>query len=71
MPEMDGVETAREIRTIVGHETAIIIITAYKWDDVIDEAESAGIDSFIAKPLFADNVMVLVTKRVVFLTKRM
>ena len=57
MPEMDGVETAREIRTIVGHETAIIIITAYKWDDVIDEAESAGIDSFIAKPLFADNVI--------------
>ena len=57
MPGMDGVETAREIRTIVGHETAIIIITAYKWDDVIDEAESAGIDSFIAKPLFADNVI--------------
>ena len=57
MPEMDGVETAREIRKIVGHKTAIIIITAYKWDDVIEEAESAGIDSFIAKPLFADNVV--------------
>ena len=57
MPEMDGVETAREIRKIVGHETAIIIITAYKWDDVLEEAENAGIDSFIAKPLFADNVI--------------
>ena len=57
MPEMDGVETAREIRKIVGHETAIIIITAYKWDDVLDKAQSAGIDSFIAKPLFADNVI--------------
>ena len=57
MPEMDGVETAREIRTIVGHETAIIIITAYKWDDVLEEAENAGVDSFIAKPLFADNVI--------------
>lgn len=57
MPEMDGVETAREIRKIVGHETAIIIITAYKWDDILKEAESAGVDSFIAKPLFADNVI--------------
>lgn len=57
MPGMDGVETAREIRSIVGHETAIIIITAYKWDDVLQEAESAGIDSFIAKPLSADNVI--------------
>ncbi len=57
MPEMDGIETAKEIRKIVGHETAIIIITAYKWDDVLEKAESAGIDSFIAKPLFADNVI--------------
>jgi CheY-like chemotaxis protein len=57
MPGMDGIETAREIRKIVGHETPIIIITAYKWDDVLKEAESAGVDSFIAKPLFADNVI--------------
>ncbi len=57
MPGMDGVETARVIRGIVGHETAIIIITAYKWDDVVEEAESAGIDSFIAKPLSAENVI--------------
>ena len=57
MPGMDGIETAREIRSVVGHETAIIIITAYKWDDVLKEAESAGVDSFIAKPLFADNVI--------------
>ena len=57
MPGMNGIETAREIRNVVGHETAIIIITAYKWDDVLKEAESAGVDSFIAKPLFADNVI--------------
>ena len=57
MPGMNGIETAREIRNVVGHETAIIIITAYKWDDVLEEAEAAGVDSFIAKPLFADNVI--------------
>ena len=57
MPEMDGVETARQIRTIVGNESAIIILTAYRWDDVLDEALAAGIDSFIAKPLFASAFM--------------
>ena len=57
MPEMDGVETSRQIRSIVGGESAIIILTAYNWDDVIEEAISAGVDSFLAKPLFAGAVM--------------
>ena len=57
MPEMDGVETARQIRSIVGHESAIIMLTAYNWDDVLEEAISVGIDCFIAKPLFATNVI--------------
>ena len=57
MPEMDGVQTTREIRKIVGHDSAIIIITAYKWDDVLDEAVNAGVDSFISKPVFAGNVI--------------
>ncbi len=57
MPEMDGVETTRHIREIVGNESAIIILTAYRWDDVLEEAVQAGVDSFIAKPLFATAVM--------------
>ncbi len=57
MPEMDGVETTREIRKIVGNESAIIILTAYKWDEILDEAVEAGVDSFIAKPLFASNLL--------------
>ena len=57
MPDMDGIETTREIRKIVGHETAIIIITAYRWDDVLEDAVKAGVDSFIAKPLFAANII--------------
>ena len=57
MPEMDGVETSRQIRGIVGNESAIIILTAYRWDDITEEAIAAGVDSFIAKPLFATNVM--------------
>ncbi|MBQ1303247.1 MAG: response regulator [Firmicutes bacterium] len=57
MPEMDGVETARRIREIVGNDSAILILTAYKWDDVLEEALEAGVDSFLAKPLFASNVV--------------
>ena len=57
MPDMDGVETTRQIRSIVGNDSAIIILTAYKWDDVLEEALDAGVDSFIAKPLFASNVI--------------
>ena len=57
MPDMDGLETTRRIRAIVGDETPIIILTSYNWDDIIDEARHAGVDSFVAKPLFAASVM--------------
>ncbi|MBR4902825.1 MAG: response regulator [Victivallales bacterium] len=57
MPEIDGVETARQIRAIVGNDSAIIILTAYRWDDVLEDALKAGIDSFLAKPLFASAFM--------------
>ena len=55
MPEMDGVEVTRNIRSIIGNETAIIILTAYNWDDIENDATRAGVDSFIAKPLFFIN----------------
>ena len=57
MPGMDGVETTRRIRAVVGHDTPIIILTSYNWDDVADEAREAGVDTFVAKPLFAGSVM--------------
>ena len=57
MPGMDGVETTRRIRAVIGNESAIIILTAYRWDDVLEEAVQAGVDSFIPKPLFAAAVM--------------
>ena len=57
MPEMDGVETSRHIREIVGNETPIIILTSFNWDDIADEARAAGVDTFVPKPLFAGNVL--------------
>lgn len=57
MPEMDGIETTRRIREIVHDDSAIIILTAYSWDDVLEEATGAGVDGFLAKPLFAATVI--------------
>ena len=57
MPDMDGVETTRRIRSAIGHESAIIILTSYDWEDVADEARSAGVDTFVPKPLLADSVI--------------
>ena len=57
MPELDGIEVTRRIRKIIGNESAIIILTAYSWEEVIDEALAAGVDRFMAKPIFATTVM--------------
>ena len=57
MPEMDGVETTRQIRKIVGNNTPVIILTSFNWDEIADEAREAGADTFVSKPLFASTVM--------------
>ena len=57
MPDMDGVETTRQIRAAVGNETPVIILTSYNWDEIADEAKAAGVDTFVAKPLFAGTVL--------------
>ena len=57
MPGLDGIDTTRKIRSVIGHESAIIILTSYDWSEVADEAISAGVDTFVPKPLFADSVM--------------
>ena len=57
MPDMDGVETTRKIRAVVGTETPVIILTSYNWDEIADEAKAAGVDTFTAKPLFAGTVL--------------
>ena len=57
MPDMDGIETTRQIRSIVGNDAPIIILTSYNWDEVADEAINAGVDTFVAKPLFAGSVL--------------
>ena len=57
MPEMDGIAVAKEIRQRYDKETTVIILTSFNWNDIMDEALHIGVDSFLAKPLFASNVI--------------
>ena len=52
MPEMDGIATARKIRERVGEEVTIIILTSFDFSEIEEEARAAGVDAFMAKPLF-------------------
>ena len=52
MPDMNGIETVRRIRKVIGDDKPIIILTAYDWSDVEEEAREAGVTAFCEKPLF-------------------
>ena len=56
MPGMDGVETTRRIRQRVGSDVTIIVLTAYDYSDIEEEARAAGVDAFITKPLFCSRL---------------
>ncbi len=52
LPDINGIEVARRIRKEMGDEVPIILLTAYDWLDIEDEAKEAGISAFCSKPLF-------------------
>ncbi|MFV0603322.1 response regulator [Phascolarctobacterium faecium] len=56
MPELDGIETARRMRRYVGPDVLIIIISAYDWSGIEEQAKAAGVNAFIVKPFFASNL---------------
>ncbi|MEG2234472.1 MAG: response regulator, partial [Oscillospiraceae bacterium] len=56
MPDMDGIETTRAIRKIVGPNVTIIIMTAYDWAAIESEAKQAGVNWMISKPLFKSSL---------------
>ena len=52
IPDMNGIEIVRQIRKVIGTRCPIIILTAYDWADIEDEARAAGVTAFCEKPLF-------------------
>lgn len=57
MPEMDGIETARQIRKIVGPDVTIIIMTAYDWASIEHDAKLAGVNLLMSKPMFKSSLI--------------
>ncbi len=56
MPDMDGIATVKQIRAIIGDDSPIILMSAYDWADIEQEARNAGVTGFVSKPLFASDL---------------
>ena len=52
LPDMNGVEVTRRIRKETGGNVPVIVLTAYDWADIEEEAKEAGVTAFCSKPLF-------------------
>ena len=62
MPDQNGIETVRQIRKFIGDSTPIIILTAYDWADIEQEAKEAGVTAFCSKPLFMSELRDVLAK---------
>jgi CheY-like chemotaxis protein len=61
MPDINGIEVTRRIRRIAGEDASIIILTAYDWADVEEEALKAGVTAFCSKPVFMSELRNVLT----------
>ena len=57
MPDMDGIELTRRLREFDNGETMVLLLTGYSWDDIQSEAQAAGVDGIMSKPLFTDSLL--------------
>ncbi|MBO7703368.1 MAG: response regulator [Solobacterium sp.] len=62
MPDLNGIETVRRIRKVIGDSAPIIILTAYDWADIEQEARDAGVTAFCAKPVFLSELRELLSQ---------
>ncbi len=56
MPEMDGIELTRRIRETAKRDEITIVLTTYNWYEIMEEAFIAGVDGFLAKPIFTGHI---------------
>lgn len=64
MPDMNGIETVRRIRRVIGDDVPIIVLTAYDWADFEYEAREAGVTAFVSKPIFLSELREVLTQPV-------
>ena len=60
MPAMDGVQATTEIRRQIGDAIPVVILSAYDWTDIEQEARDTGVNAFVAKPLFRSRLMYVI-----------
>ena len=64
MPDMNGIEVVRRIRRLIGDSRPIIILSAYDWSQIEEEAREAGVTAFCSKPLFMSELREILTRPV-------
>ena len=62
IPDMNGIEVVRNVRKFIGEDTPIIILTAYDYSDIEEEAREAGVTAFCSKPLFMSELREVLEK---------
>ena len=62
MPDMNGIETVRRIRKVISDDVPIIVLTAYDWEDLEEEARAAGVTAFVSKPIFMSELRAVLTR---------
>ena len=65
MPDMNGIETVRQLRKVISEEVPIIVLTAYDWADFEWEARQAGVTAFVSKPIFMSELRTVLTQPVI------
>ncbi len=63
MPDMNGIEVVRRIRKVISEDVPIIVLTAYDWADLEQEAREAGVTAFVSKPLFMSELRDVLTSQ--------
>ena len=62
MPGMNGVELTKKIREIAGNDISILLVSAYDWTQIEEDAKLAGVNGFISKPLFRSSLFKKITE---------
>ncbi len=62
IPDMNGIEVVRNVRKFIGEDIPIIILTAYDYSDIEEEAREAGVTAFCSKPLFMSELREVLEK---------
>ena len=62
MPDMNGVETVRQIRRAIGSGTPIIVLSSYNWEEIEEGAREAGVTHFISKPIFMSELHAVLSR---------